>query len=59
VTHHVVVSEGKRTDEGTMMWPRESGRDLKTVADPFDAQTSTSATTKEASDIVTNSKIDD
>jgi hypothetical protein len=57
VTHPVVVSEGKRTEEGTMMWPREPRSNLKTIADPLDAQTSTSAATEEASDILTNCKI--
>jgi hypothetical protein len=57
VTFSVVASEGKKTDERTMIWPLEAELDLMTVADPPEAQTLTRATTKLASDILKNCKI--
>jgi hypothetical protein len=57
VTPSVAASEGKKTDEGTMMWPREPEPNAVAVVDPSEAQTLMHATTKEASDILTNCKI--
>jgi hypothetical protein len=50
------TGEGKKTDEGTVM-PRpepNSKSDPVAVADPPETETLTLATTKEASDILTN-----
>jgi hypothetical protein len=57
VTPSAAASEGKNTDEGTMMWRLELRRNPMAAADPPKAQTSTRATTKRASDILTNCKI--
>jgi hypothetical protein len=57
VTHSVADSEGKRRDEGTMIQPPEPKPNRVIVADPPEAQTSTPATTKLASDILVNWKI--
>jgi hypothetical protein len=47
------VSEGKETDEGTMMWPPEAKPNRSAVADPPEAQTLTPAMTKQALHILT------
>jgi hypothetical protein len=46
VTRSAAASEGKKTDEGTMMWPPEAKSNPLVVADPPEAQTLTPATTK-------------
>jgi hypothetical protein len=56
VTPNVAASEGKKTDEGTIMRPPERKPNPMTVADPLGARTWTPATTKQASDIVTTAK---
>jgi hypothetical protein len=48
----VPASEGKKTDEGTMMLPSTAESNPATVAAPPKTQTLTPATTKEASDIL-------
>jgi hypothetical protein len=45
VTRSGTVSEGKKTDEETMMWPPEAKLNLLVFADPPGAQTLTPATT--------------
>jgi hypothetical protein len=57
VTASVLASKGKKTDEGTMMLPSEPKSNPATVAESPETQTLTPATTKEASDILINSKI--
>jgi hypothetical protein len=57
VTPNVAASRGKRTTEGRMMWRPELKPNPMAVADPPEAQTSTPATTKRASDILTNCAI--
>jgi hypothetical protein len=56
MTLSVAAREGKKTDEGTMMWLSEPKLNPMAVTDPPEAQTSTRATTKRASDIPTNWK---
>jgi hypothetical protein len=46
VTRSAAVSEGKKTGEGTMMWPPEVKPNRLVVADSPEAQTLTPATTK-------------
>jgi hypothetical protein len=57
VARSVADSEGKKTDEGTMMPPPEPKRNPMAVADPPEAETSTAATTKRESDILVNWRI--
>jgi hypothetical protein len=57
VTRSVADSEGKKTDDGTMTQPPEPKPNPMAVADPPEAQTSTPATTKRASDILVNWRI--
>jgi hypothetical protein len=54
VTASVTASEGKKTDEGTMMLPSTAEYNPATVAESPETQTLTPATTKEASDILIN-----
>jgi hypothetical protein len=56
VTLSAATREGKKTDEGTMMSPPEpnSQSDAVAIADPLETRSLTPATTKEASDILTN-----
>jgi hypothetical protein len=46
VTRSAAASEGKKTDEGTMMWPPEAKSNPSVVADPPQAQILTPAATK-------------
>jgi hypothetical protein len=57
VTFSATASEGKKTDEGTMISPSEPQYNSVVVADPPEAQTATPAATEQTSDILTNSKI--
>jgi hypothetical protein len=52
----VMVSDGKKTKEGTMLWPPEPKPNWVTVADPPEVQTPTPATTKQAFDILAHCK---
>jgi hypothetical protein len=56
VTFSVAASEGKKTEEGTMMLTHELLRNLATVADPPEAKALKPETTERASDILTNCK---
>jgi hypothetical protein len=56
VTLSVAGSEGKKTDDGTMMWPPETKRNPMAVAAPPEAEASTPAATERASDILTDCK---
>jgi predicted aconitase len=54
-TCSAAASEGKKTEEGTMMsWPESN---TVAVANPPEEQTMTPATTERASDIMTNRKL--
>jgi hypothetical protein len=53
VTRSAAASQGKKTDEATMMWPPEAIPNPLVVADPPEAQTLTPATTKQALHIQT------
>jgi hypothetical protein len=53
----VAASEGKKTDEGTIIPLPELPLNRTAVADPLELQTSTSAKTTRAFDILTNCKI--
>jgi hypothetical protein len=57
VTSGAADGEGKKTEEGTMMLTPGPQSSFVTVTDPPEAQTVTSATTEEVSDILTNCKI--
>jgi hypothetical protein len=57
VTVSVADSDGKKTDEGTMMWRPEPSSNSVAFADPPEVQTLTPATTEEASDILINCKM--
>jgi hypothetical protein len=52
----VAARKGKKTEEGTMMWPLRAESSPMAIADSPEAQTLTPATTKEGSDIVRNCK---
>jgi hypothetical protein len=54
VTDSVLASEGKKTDEGTMMFSSQHKSNPATVAESPETRTLTPATTKEASDILIN-----
>jgi hypothetical protein len=55
LTHSVAVSDGTKREEGTVMrTPPNFKSDAVAVADPRQTQRLTPATTKEASDILTN-----
>jgi hypothetical protein len=58
VTPSAAAGEGKKTDEGTMIPLPEpnSKSDPVAVADPPEMRNQTPATTKEAFDILTNSR---
>jgi hypothetical protein len=57
VISSVADSEGKKTEEGMTMSTLEPHSNSVAAADSAEAQTLTSATTEEASDIVTNFKV--
>jgi hypothetical protein len=54
LTRTVVVSEGLKAENGTIMLALECRTKLVTVADPREIQSLTPATTKEASDVLIN-----
>jgi hypothetical protein len=56
VTPRAAVSDGQKTDEGTMMWLPEPEPNLVAVTDPPEAQTLMRATSTQVSDILTNYK---
>jgi hypothetical protein len=57
VTYSGAASEGKKTDEGTIMSTPESLSKPVAVANPPEAQTPAPARIEDASDILTNCKI--
>jgi protoporphyrinogen oxidase len=57
VTSSVADSDGKKTEEGMTMSTLETHSNLVATANPPEAQNLMSATTQEASDIVTNCTI--
>jgi hypothetical protein len=57
VTSSVADGDGKKTEEGLTMSTLEPHSNLVAVANPPEAQNLMSATTQEASDIVTNRTI--
>jgi hypothetical protein len=58
VTRSAAGSEGKKTDEGTMMWPAEAKPNSLIVADPLEAPTLTPATTKQALHILASPEVE-
>jgi hypothetical protein len=58
VTYSVAASEGKKTEEGMTMSTPEPASNSVAVADPTETQNLTPAAMEEASDIVTNCRID-
>jgi hypothetical protein len=56
VTPSTSASEGKETEEGTMMALPNSRLDLVSVADPHEMQNPMPATTKEASEILSTAE---
>jgi hypothetical protein len=57
VISRVAISEGKKTEEGTMMSISEPLSNPVAVTDPPDVQTPMPATIEDALDVLTNGRI--